>query len=131
MSSKHSEYALGYHIIWCTKYRKGVLVNAVEVECKHILSQVCAEYGWLLPSLEIMPDHVHCFVKADPSTCPMEIAKTLKSISAVYLFTKFSSLKKRSFWGSGLWSRSTYYGSVGSISEETVRRYIELQKEKD
>ena len=75
-----------------------------------------------------MPDHVHIFVSAPPQTAPAEIAKTLKSISAVRIFYQFPRLKKRKFWGSGLWSPSTYFGSVGHISEETVRKYIETQK---
>ena len=60
-----------------------------------------------------------------------EIAKTLKSISAVHLFNKFSKLKQRKFWGSGLWSTGTYYASVGHISEDAVKKYIETQKERN
>jgi putative transposase len=75
-----------------------------------------------------MPDHVHLFIQADPFTAPFEIVRRIKSISAVYLFTKFPDLKKQKFWGSGLWSHSTYYNSVGHISEEMVKRYIDSQK---
>ena len=57
-------------------------------------------------------------------------SKTLKSISAVHLFNLFPALKSRKFWGSGFWSRSTYYPTVGHIAEETVRTYIEMQKER-
>jgi len=48
----------------------------------------------------------------------------------VHIFNKFPKLKGRKFWGSGLWSRGTYYASVGHISEESVRKYIESQKER-
>lgn len=75
-----------------------------------------------------MPDHVHIFVQADHLTAPVEIAKTLKSISAVRIFYAFPKLKSRKFWGSGLWSRGTYFASVGHISEDAIRRYIETQK---
>jgi putative transposase len=68
------------------------------------------------------------FIRTDHITAPVEIAKTLKSISAVYLFTTFPKLKAKKFWGSGLWSRSTYYGTVGNVSEETVKKYIEDQQ---
>jgi putative transposase len=128
MSTNRSKFSLGYHIIWCPKYRHQVLKDAVEVELKQVLAETCAHYEWTLISLEIMPDHVHLFVQANPQTAPVEIAKTLKSISAVYLFNKFPKLKKRKFWGSGLWSRGTYYASVGHITEESVRKYIETQK---
>lgn len=77
-----------------------------------------------------MPDHIHIFVQADHTTAPVEIARTMKSISAVYIFNKFPNLKQRKFWGSGLWSKGTFYASVGGVSSEAVKRYIETQKDR-
>lgn len=77
-----------------------------------------------------MPDYVHAFVQTGPSEAPVNIAKTLKSLSAVHLFAKFPGLKGQKFWGTGLWSPSTYYGSIGEITEATVRKYIQEQKTK-
>lgn len=131
LHSSHATHSLGYHIIWCPKYRHQVLKDAIEVELKRILSETCTHYGWELHELEIMPDHVHIFVQADHTVAPVEIAKTLKSISAVHIFNKFPKLKGRKFWGSGLWSRGTYYASVGHISEDAVRKYIQTQKERE
>jgi putative transposase len=124
-------HSIGYHLIWCPKYRHPVLVGAVEIELKRILAETCMAYDWELQSLEIMPDHVHLFLQADHLTAPVTIVKTLKSISAVHLFNKFPKLKARKFWGSGLWSRGTYYASVGHISEEAIRQYIETQKDRE
>jgi putative transposase len=131
LHSSHATHSLGYHIIWCPKYRHQVLKDAIEVELKRILAEACAHYGWELHELEIMPDHVHIFVQADHTVAAVEIAKTLKSISAVHIFNKFPKLKGRKFWGSGLWSRGTYYASVGHISEDAVRKYIQTQKERE
>ena len=127
-ASNHAVFSLGYHIIWCPKYRHKVLTGAIETELKRILAETCTHYGWSLQEIEVMPDHVHIFVQADHLTAPVEIAKTLKSISAVHIFNTFPKLKARKFWGSGLWSRGTYYASVGHISEDAIRRYIETQK---
>ena len=77
-----------------------------------------------------MPDHVHIFVQIHPTDTPVNVVKTLKSTTAIAVFCRFPELKKQKFWGSGLWSRGTYYGSVGQISQETVQRYIENQKSK-
>lgn len=128
MSTNHAKFSLGYHIIWCPKYRHQILKDTIEIELKQVLAETCAHYEWKLEALDIMPDHVHIFVQADPQTAPVEIAKTLKSISAVHLFNRFPKLKSRKFWGSGLWSRGTYYATVGHITEEVVKKYIETQK---
>lgn len=129
--SSHSVYELGYHIVWATKFRKPVLVDAVAIIARRIIAESCVAYGWKLKEIEIMPDHVHLFVRADPHTSPGEIAKTLKSLSAVRVFYEFPKIKKQKFWGSGLWSSSTYFGSVGHISEDVIRRYIQDQKTRD
>lgn len=133
MEEKHTKHAvskLGYHIIWCPKFRHPILTGSVEIELKKALGETCLAYGWQLLELEIMPDHVHCFIQTDHTVAPVDVAKTLKSITAVKLFTLFPHLKKQKFWGTGLWSDSTYYGSVGEISEATVRKYIQNQKKK-
>ena len=116
-SNNNSVPTLQYHIVWCTKYRHPILTGAVEVETKTILAQTCTEYGWSLKAIEVMPDHVHLFLEASPDEAPSTIARTLKSISAVHIFTAFPRLKERKFWGSGLWSRGCYYGSVGAVTE--------------
>jgi len=86
LSSNNAKHSLGYHIIFCPKYRHQVLKGVIEVEVKRILVETCKAYNWLCHSLEVMPDHVHIFVQADHTTAPVTIAKTLKSISAVHLF---------------------------------------------
>ena len=88
-SNNNSVSSLQYHIIWCTKYRHPIPTGAVEVEAKTIPAQVCAEYGWTLKAIEVMPDHVHLFLEASPDEAPSTIARTLKSISAVHIFTAF------------------------------------------
>lgn len=126
--NSHQVYEIGYHIIFCTKYRHKVLTGTVETTCRNAIAETCAAYGWQLKEIEIVPDHVHLFISAPPQDAPAEIAKTIKSISAVKIFTTHPGLKGRKFWGNGLWSPSTYFGTVGHISEDTVRRYIQTQK---
>jgi len=128
IKTNHSICSIGYHLIWCTKYRKQILKGIIEVETRKIFGQTCAQYNWKLRSIEIMPDHVHLFIQCDHMTTPINIVKTLKSISSIYIFTKFPKLKGQSFWGSGLWSKGAYYSTVDHISKEIVKKYIESQK---
>ena len=70
-------------------------------------------------------DHVHLFLSALPSTAPSLIANTLKGITARQVFKQFPEVKKQ-LWGGSFWSRSFYVGTVGDMTEETVKKYIEL-----
>ncbi len=131
LSSSHAKHSIGYHVIFCPKFRNTVFHEPMATSLKNILHQTAVHYGWIIHALEIMPGHVHIFVQSDHTTAPMVIAKTLKSISAVDLFNRYSHLKQRSFWGSGLWSKGTFYSTVGHVSKEVVQKYIADQKLRD
>jgi putative transposase len=92
------------------------------------VQEICQRYGWDALAVEVMPDHIHLFVSAPPTIAPNTIAKTIKSILTVAVFKQFSGLKKRRFWGSGLFSDGCYYGSAGTVSSTTIQKYIENQK---
>ena len=126
----HSTYKIGYHLVWETKCENVVLNERIALSVKRILAQTCDTYGWLMPEVEVMPDRVHCFVQAPPKYSPEEIVRTLKSISALGIFTEFPEIKGEKFWGSGLWSKKYYVGTVGDMSKDVVLKYIQNQKVK-
>jgi len=126
--TKHSVYNLNYHIIFVTKYRHNVIVDKVEEFVKAKLEELCILYGWELISIELMTEHIHIFVTAKPKIAPLAIASTLKSILTVEVFNQFPTLKQKYFWGSGLFSRGCYYGSAGTVSAASIKKYIEEQK---
>lgn len=126
----HSVYNLNYHIVFVTKYRNRILFGTVEEYVKEQVPLLCERYGWEQLAMEVMPDHLHLFVSAPPTTAPNTIARTLKSILTVSVFRQFPTLKRKHFWGSGLWSDGCYYGSAGTVSAATIQRYIENQKTK-
>ena len=66
-------FSLQYHLVWCPKYRRAVLVGAIEARLKRIIQDVTSELGMAVHALEVMPDHVHLFVEADPVLCVAEI----------------------------------------------------------
>lgn len=129
--SSHCTYLLQYHIVWCPKFRYSVLKGNVEDELKTILCEICERYSYEINALEVMPDHVHIFVKASQTVAPCDIARTLKSISAIELFKRFPKLKQ--FYGrcGVLWSRSYFIATVSEASAETIKKYIEEQKDRD
>ena len=122
-------YNVGYHLVWSVKYRRKVLVGQVELLLKKLLYEISHDKGFLLKEIEIMPDHVHVFMSAKPKISPSYIYKMLKGISSRKLFMCCPELRDK-LWGDKLWNPSTYVETIGHISEETVRRYIEDQKTK-
>jgi putative transposase len=120
-------YNLHYHLVWCPKYRKSVLVGPVEHVLKQLLAEKASTLEIEIEALEVMPDHVHLFVSAPPTLAPAQLANQFKGYSSRVLREQFPSLKSRL---PSLWSRSYYVGSAGAVTEETVKRYIEEQKKR-
>src|SRR5271169_6748412 len=88
-------FGLRYHIVWCPKYRKKVLIGDVETKLKNILYATAAQYGVLIEAMEMMPDRVHLFVSGDPTRCVAEIVNGLKGASSRILREEFPHLESR------------------------------------
>ena len=123
--SRGCVFSLKYHLVGCPKYRRKVLLGTVIEDLKTLLYQKAAELPVTIEALEVMQDHIHLFVSADPTVSPQRLANQFKGYTSRLLRLKYPEL--RSCLPS-LWSRSDYVGSVGQVSEETVKRYIETQK---
>jgi putative transposase len=124
-TSNKSVYNLGYHLIWCPKWRRKVLIDEVADRLRELLLEKAEKIGVSIELMEIMPDHIHLFVKASPVDAPHWIVQQLKGYSSRFLRMEFGSLRSRM---PCMWTRSYYIESVGHISEETIKRYIEGQK---
>lgn len=118
-------YKNQFHIIFCPKYRRKVLVNGVDERLKEILFEIAKTKDVEIKALEIMPNHVHIFIDFDPRLTLHKIVKDFKGISSRILREEFPHLKSRL---PSLWTRSYFACSIGHISEETIKRYIENQK---
>ena len=120
-------YKNQFHVIFCPKYRRRVLVNGVDRRLKEILHEVAAEYDVRIRSLEVMPDHVHIFFEMDPRQPLHKMIHTFKGRSSRILREEFPWLVTKL---PCLWTRSYFSCTVGHISEETIQKYIEDQKGK-
>ena len=124
-TSKTCIYNIAYHLIWCPKYRRKVLVGKVEKDLRRLLKSKSKEVDTKIENLEILPDHVHIFIKAKPTASPHWIVQQLKGYTSRILREKHPHLKSKL---PCLWTRSYYCESVGHISEDTIKKYIEEQK---
>jgi len=113
------------HIVWCTKYRRDMLKGDVEIRLRELLEEKCNHNGYDIIALEIMPDHVHIFVTWEPTEPLHRVVNQLKGYTARRLKQEFKQFLTRV---PNVWTRSYYIGSVGDVSSETVKKYIENQK---
>ncbi|MBI1844120.1 MAG: IS200/IS605 family transposase [Actinobacteria bacterium] len=120
-STNKTVYAAKYHIIWCPKYRRRVLVGAVEDRLNQLIVEVTGEPGATVLELEVMPDHVHLLVEIPPTIALSRLVGLVKGRSSRVLRQEFPALRRLP----ALWTRSWF---VGGAPLDVVRRYVENQK---
>lgn len=118
-------YSCKYHVVWCPKYRRKVLVNGVDVRLKELLHEVVGETTGEILELEVMPDHVHVLVEIDPQYGIAKLVRNMKGRSSRFLRQEFPWLKSRL---PTLWTNSYFVSTVGGAPISVVKQYIENQK---
>ena len=123
-------YNVNYHIVWSTKYRKKVLTKDIAEYLKELFQEIAVDKEFEVVMAEIGEmDHIHIFASAHPKISPSYIVKMLKGISGRLLFITHPEIKEK-LWKGHLWNSSFYLETVGSVSEEAIRKYIENQNTK-
>ena len=120
-------YNINYHLVWCPKYRKPVLVNNVAKDLESLIKQKAKELDVEIGGLEVMSDHVHLFISAKPTYPPHQIVGQLKGYTSHVLRKKYEHLRRKL---PTLWSRSYYIGTAGFVSQTVIQNYIAHQKGK-
>ena len=101
-----------------------MLVDGVADRLKALLTEKCAELGWEIVALEVMPDHVHLFIGAEPEVAPSQIMHALKGYTSRVLRQEFPRLQTMP----SMWTRSFWASTAGSVSAEVIQKYIAAQK---
>ncbi|MBW6411962.1 IS200/IS605 family transposase [Clostridium weizhouense] len=123
----HTVYDIKYHVIWVTKYRYKVLNKHISSRLRELIRQGCEARQITIVRGSIGKDHVHMLWGCSPSIAPSKIVQYLKDRSSRLIQDEFPELKKR-YWGQHLWARGYFCATVGSVTEETIKRYIESQE---
>ncbi|MDI9571318.1 MAG: IS200/IS605 family transposase [Pseudomonadota bacterium] len=124
-SNKSVVYSCIYHVIWCPKYRRPVLLDAVATRLESIIQSVCNEHDIQLIEMEIMPDHVHLLANVAPQFGIHKLVKTIKGRSSRIIRSEFPSIKSRL---PTLWTNSYFVVTTGGAPLEIIKQYIEQQK---
>ena len=106
------------------KYRYKIFYNKqVKKDCESILNAICMKNGYKIHAMEVVEDHVHLFLEFHPSVSLSEVVQYLKGGSSYRLFKIHPELRKQ-YWGGSLWSSGKFYRSVGNVTADTIKHYI-------
>ena len=120
-------YNVNYHIVWSVKYRRKILTSEIEHYLKELFQEIAEEKGFEVVMMEVgEQDHIHVFASAHPKVAPSYMVKMLKGISGRKLLLQFPEIKEK-LWKGHVWNSSFYIETVGSISEEVIKKYIAKQ----
>ena len=120
-------YSIQYHIVWCVKYRRKILIGEFEQSLKEILLKIANDNNFEIVEMETDKDHIHLLIECSPQHQIPTMIKTLKGVSARLLFLKHPNIKNY-LWGGHLWNPSYFVATVSENTEEQIRNYIQNQR---
>ena len=126
----HTVYKIEYHFVWVTKYRYHMLRGDVGERVRELVRQTCEAFEIRILKGVVSKDHVHILVSAPPELAPSEIMRRIKGRTASKLFEAFPALKKR-YWGQHFWARGYFCATVGDLTEDMIKQYLEHHFEPD
>lgn len=120
-ATRHSRYHIYYHLVWIPKYRRKTLASPTKERVEDILREIAKDKDLEICGMEVMPDHIHLFVSSPPQYSPSLLINWFKGISARLYNHRHSDGRIR-------WTNAYYVGTAGTVSKETIQKYIEEQK---
>ena len=122
----HTQYDIKYHIVWITKYRYKVLRGKIAFRLRELIRQGCEARNIIIVKGSISIDHVHMLVSCPSNISVSDMMQYLKGRSSKKLQEEFPELKKK-YWGQHLWATGYFCRSVGTVTDEIIKEYIEKQ----
>ena len=128
ISKNHSKFLIKYHIILVCKYRKQLLVGAVEYDMKKIMRHISEMSDFDIEVMETDKNHLHMMVRSEPKLSPLQIVRRLKQMSISAVWKKYGDFLRHNFYEEQtFWTDGYFVSSIGNVSQETIKKYIENQ----
>ena len=124
--SSHVQYDIQYHIVWTTKYRYKVLTGKIAQRVRELIRQSCNSMDVTIIKGSVGREHIHILISCLPSLSVSRLVQQLKGKTSKVLLSENRDLKKR-YWGQHLWAAGYFCRSVGYITQEIIKDYIENQ----
>ena len=123
--TSHAVYEAKYHLVWCPKYRKKILIDGVRNRVKELFLEIADHFDFEIDRCEVSEDHVHILLSFPPRYSVSKVVGILKSISGSKIFKEFPRIKKK-LWGGHLWEQGYFFRTVGEqVTEDVIRKYID------
>jgi putative transposase len=128
---RHCVFSLHVHLVFVTKYRRGVFTNEVLEDLRTVFASVCADFEAEPVEFDGEDDHVHLLVNYPPKVSISAMVNSLKGVSSRMIRRKNYPTIQKKLWGGALWSPSYFAGSCGGAPIAILRQYIEQQRTPD
>ncbi len=125
---RHCVFHLHVHLVFVTKYRRGVFTKTILDDLRGIFAAVCQDFNAELVEFDGEDDHVHLLVNYPPSVSVSNLVNSLKGVSSRLIRKKHYPSIRKKLWGGALWSPSYFAGSCGGAPISIIRQYIEQQQ---
>ncbi|OHC08690.1 MAG: transposase [Planctomycetes bacterium RIFOXYB12_FULL_42_10] len=126
----HCLWHCKYHIVWVPKYRFRVLTGQVKEEVCTSVQTFSSQKGCEILELNVQADHVHIVTMIPPKVSVSEYVGTVKGRSAIRVFKRFPTLKKKPYWGNHFWAQGYCVDTIG-LDEEMIRKYVRYQEQQE
>lgn len=123
-----SKYSLKVHIILVTKYRKQLLIGAIDENVKQRIFDICSLNGWDIIAMETDKDHIHFLISYDITDRICDIVKTIKQTTTYYLWQEYPNFLSKHYWKKKIfWSDGYFVCSIGEVSSAIIQNYMKNQ----
>lgn len=119
------------HLVFVTKYRRGVLDDAMLIRCEQVMREVCGDFGAELAEFNGEHDHVHLLAWYPPKVAVSSLVNSLKGVSSRRLRQDFTGKVNRATMHGHFWSPSYLAASCGGAPLSIIKQYIEQQQQPD
>ena len=124
-------YDIYYHIVWCVKYRREILVGNIKDDFIDIITNICINNNYEIVEINTDKDHVHMLLGLSPQDSIPVVMKTLKGVSARLLNQKHSAEISKLLYCGHIWSPSYYIATTSDNVMDNIKAYIKNQGNED
>ena len=126
-SLSHTKWKCQYHIVFIPKYRKKQLYGQIKVDVREIISTLYKYKDVEIIAGAVCEEHVHLSVAIPPKISISSFMGYLKGKSTLMIYGRHPELQSK--WNKAFWARGYYVETIGNITEDAVRKYINGQAE--